>query len=102
MRQDDDLDALGGKALANGGVLVVVGSGTGSGLDPATILLKEITVHGSFTYADEFDDAIELLADRHIEVADLTTAVVPLESSMSAFESLRAARTMKVLIDPRG
>ena len=94
--------ALALDALRPGGVLVVVGSGTGSGLDPATILLKEITVHGSFTYADEFDDAIELLADGHIEVADLTTAVVPLESSMSAFESLRAARTMKVLIDPRG
>jgi len=56
----------------------VVGSGHGSGLDPATILLKEITVRGSFTYASEFDDAIELLADGQIEVADLTTQVVSL------------------------
>ena len=88
-------------ALRPGGVLVVVGAGNGSGLDPATILLKEITVRGSFTYADEFDDAITLLADGGIEVADLTTDVVPLSAALSAFESLRAARTMKVLVDPR-
>jgi threonine dehydrogenase-like Zn-dependent dehydrogenase len=57
-------------------------------------------VHGSFTYADEFDDAVALLAGGRIEVADLTTDVVPIGAAMSAFESLRAARTMKVLIDP--
>jgi threonine dehydrogenase-like Zn-dependent dehydrogenase len=88
-------------ALRPGGVLVVVGSGHGSGLDPATILLKEITVRGSFTYTSEFDDAIELLASGQIEVEDLTTDVVSLGAALSAFESLRAARTMKVLIDPR-
>jgi threonine dehydrogenase-like Zn-dependent dehydrogenase len=94
--------ALALDALRPGGVLVVVGSGHGSGLDPATILLKEITVRGSFTYASEFDDAIELLADGQIEVADLTTQVVSLGGALSALESLRAAKTMKVLIDPRG
>jgi len=93
--------ALAVDALRPGGVLVVVGAGNGSGLDPATILLKEITVRGSFTYADEFDDAITILADGGIEVADLTTDVVPLSAALSAFESLRAARTMKVLVDPR-
>jgi threonine dehydrogenase-like Zn-dependent dehydrogenase len=92
--------ALALEALRPGGVFVVVGAGKGSGLDPATILLKEITVHGSFTYAVEFDDAIQLLADGGIEVADLTTDVVPLSAALSAFESLRAAQTMKVLIDP--
>ena len=91
---------LGLNALRPGGVLVVVGAGTGSGLDPTTILLKEITVHGSFTYAGEFDDAVALLAGGRIEVADLTTDVVPIGAALSAFESLRAARTMKVLIDP--
>jgi threonine dehydrogenase-like Zn-dependent dehydrogenase len=94
--------ALALDALRPGGVLVVVGSGQGSGLDPAAILFKEITVRGSFTYADEFDDAIELLADGRIEVADLTTEVVSLSAAPSAFESLRAARTMKILIDPLG
>lgn len=88
------------QALRPGGVLVVVGAGLGSGLDPLTILMKEITVHGSFTYIDEFDDAIELLAAGQIKVADLTTAVVPLDQALTAMESLRAAQTMKVLVDP--
>ena len=87
-------------ALRPGGVLVLVGAGQGSGLDPATILFKEITVHGSFTYVGEFEDAIELLADRQVEVADLTTDVLSLGAALSAIESLRAARTMRALIDP--
>jgi threonine dehydrogenase-like Zn-dependent dehydrogenase len=87
-------------ALRPGGVLVVVGAGPGSGLDPATILFKEVTVRGSFTYVREFDEAIDLLAAGAIEVADLTTDVVPISAALSAIESLRAARTMKVLIDP--
>jgi threonine dehydrogenase-like Zn-dependent dehydrogenase len=65
-----------------------------------TILLNEITVHGSFTYIDEFDDAIELLAASKIEIADLTTAVAPLDQALGAIKSLRAAHTMKVLVDP--
>src|SRR6201996_4187368 len=39
--------------LTPGGTLVVVGAGQGAGLDSAIILLKEITVRGSFTYLDE-------------------------------------------------
>ena len=50
------------KLLAPGGILVVVGAGPDSALDPATILLKEITVRGSYIYTDEFDRAIHLLA----------------------------------------
>jgi 2-desacetyl-2-hydroxyethyl bacteriochlorophyllide A dehydrogenase len=92
--------ALALRALRPGGVLVVVGAGPGSGLDPLTILMKEITVHGSFTYVNEFDEAIELLSAGEIEVADLTTAVVPLADALAAMESLRAAKTMKVLVDP--
>lgn len=91
--------ALALQALSPGGELVVVGAGPDSGLDPLTILMKEINVHGSFTYIDEFDEAIELLAAGKIEVADLTTSVVPLDQAIEAIESLRAARTMKVLID---
>jgi threonine dehydrogenase-like Zn-dependent dehydrogenase len=92
--------ALALQALRPGGVLVIVGAGPGSGLDPLTILMKEITVHGSFTYIDEFDEAIELLGTGQIQVADLTTAVVPLDQALTAMESLRAAQTMKVLVDP--
>ena len=88
------------KLLAPGGSLVVVGAGHGSGLDSATILLKEITVHGSYTYADEFDRAIDLLATGQLVVADLTSVVTPLKDALTAFNALRAGRIMKALIAP--
>jgi len=88
------------RALAPGGVLIVVGAGPGSGLDPATVLLKEITVRGSFTYTDEFDRAIDLLADGTIPVTDLTTTITPLQDALRAFEELRAGRAVKALIAP--
>jgi threonine dehydrogenase-like Zn-dependent dehydrogenase len=92
--------ALALQALRPGGALVVVGAGPGSGLDPQKIILKEIAVLGSFTYISEFDEAIELLAAGKVEIADLTTAVTPLDQTLAAIESLRAAETMKVLVDP--
>ena len=88
------------KMLAPGGILVVVGAGPEPGLDSATILLKEITVRGSYIYTDEFDRAIQLLATRQIAVADLTTVISPLTDALTAFDGLRAGRIMKALIAP--
>jgi threonine dehydrogenase-like Zn-dependent dehydrogenase len=88
------------KLLAPGGILVVVGAGPDPGLDSATILLKEITVRGSYIYTDEFDRAIDLLAARQIAVADLTTVISPLSDALTAFDALRAGRVMKALIAP--
>jgi threonine dehydrogenase-like Zn-dependent dehydrogenase len=88
------------KMLAPGGILVVVGAGPDPGLDSATILLKEITVRGSYIYADEFDRTIELLATGQVAVADLTTVVSPLADALTAFDHLRAGRIMKALIAP--
>ena len=51
------------------GTVVVVGGGR-AGLDPIAILLKELRVLGSFTYADEFAEMIALLADGALQVAD--------------------------------
>jgi threonine dehydrogenase-like Zn-dependent dehydrogenase len=88
------------KLLAPGGTLVVVGGGGGCGLDPTTILLKEITVRGSYTYTDEFDRAIDLLATGQLAVADLTSVVAPLSDTLTALDGLRAGRIMKALIAP--
>jgi threonine dehydrogenase-like Zn-dependent dehydrogenase len=89
------------KMLAPGGILVVVGAGPDPGLDSATILLKEITVRGSYIYTDEFDRTIELLATGQVAVADLTTVVSPLSDALAAFDQLRAGRIMKALIAPQ-
>jgi threonine dehydrogenase-like Zn-dependent dehydrogenase len=88
------------KLLRPGGILVVVGAGPDPGLDSATILLKEITVRGSYIYTDEFDRAIHLLATQQITVADLTTLISPLPGALAAFDALRAGRIMKALIAP--
>ena len=88
------------KLLTPAGIIVVVGVGRGSGLDPATILLREITVRGSYTYTDEFDRAIDLLATGQLTVADLTSVVAPLPDTLTAFDALRAGRIMKALIAP--
>jgi 2-desacetyl-2-hydroxyethyl bacteriochlorophyllide A dehydrogenase len=88
------------KALRPQGTMIVVGGGAHAGLDPLTILLKELRVHGSFTYVDEFDQAIGLLADSALRVTDLTTEIVDIEEAPRAFDRLRNARTMKILIAP--
>jgi hypothetical protein len=43
-----------------------------------------------------------MLASGAVQVADLTTAVVRLHDALDAFASLRAVRTMKVLVAPNG
>jgi threonine dehydrogenase-like Zn-dependent dehydrogenase len=94
--------ALALKLLAPGGILVVVGAGPEPALDSATILLKEITVRGSYIYTDEFDRAIQMLATQQVKVADLTTVISPLPDALTAFDALRAGRIMKALIAPGG
>jgi threonine dehydrogenase-like Zn-dependent dehydrogenase len=88
------------KMLAPGGILVVIGAGPDPGLDSATILLKEITVRGSYIYTDEFDRAIHLLATQQVRVADLTTVISRLPDALTAVDALRAGQIMKVLIAP--
>ena len=67
-------------ALAPQGTMIVVG-GAHAGLDPLTILLRELKVHGSFIYEDEFDHVIGLLAGSALRVADLTTEIVGIEEA---------------------
>lgn len=80
------------------GTVIVVGGGR-SGLDPIAILLKELRVLGSFTYVDEL---IALLADGTLQVADLTSEIANIDGAPAAFERLRDANTMKILVAPNG
>lgn len=92
--------ALGLDALVPGGSFIIVGAGRNNVLDSIPVLLKELTVRGSFTYTDEFGEAVELLSDGSLAVDDLTSVVAPLGDALSAFDALREAATMKVLISP--
>jgi 2-desacetyl-2-hydroxyethyl bacteriochlorophyllide A dehydrogenase len=83
------------------GTFVVVGGGR-AGLDPIAILIKELRVLGSFTYSDEFAQVIALLADGALQVADLTSEIASIDDAPAAFERLRDASTMKILVAPNG
>jgi 2-desacetyl-2-hydroxyethyl bacteriochlorophyllide A dehydrogenase len=89
-------------ALEPNGTIVVAGAGAGSALDTLQILLKEAVVRGSFTYVEEFADVIPMLASGALRVSDLTTSIVGLDKAPAAFETLKRASTMKVLIAPNG
>ena len=86
-------------AARSEGTIVVVGAGH-AGLDPLTILIKELRVQGSFTYVDEFTEVIPLLTDGRLQVADLTSEIAGIDDAPAAFERLRDASTMKILIAP--
>jgi 2-desacetyl-2-hydroxyethyl bacteriochlorophyllide A dehydrogenase len=83
------------------GTVVVVGGGR-EGLEQIAIMLKELRVLGSFTYADEFAEVIALLAGGALQVADLTSEIASIDDAPAAFERLRDASTMKILIAPNG
>jgi threonine dehydrogenase-like Zn-dependent dehydrogenase len=83
------------------GTIVVVGGGR-AGLDPLTILVKELRVQGCFTYVDEFAEVISLLTDGELRVVDLTSEIAGIDDAPAAFERLRNASTMKIFIAPNG
>jgi threonine dehydrogenase-like Zn-dependent dehydrogenase len=67
------------------GTVVVVGGGR-AGLEQIAIMLKELRVLGSFTYADEFAEVIALLTDRALQVSDLTSEIASIHDAPAAFE----------------
>jgi L-idonate 5-dehydrogenase len=83
------------------GTVVVVGGGR-AGLDPIAILLKELRVLDSFTYADAFAEVIVLLADGALQVADVTLEIARIDGAPAAFKRLPDASTMKILVAPNG
>ena len=57
-------------------------------------------MRGSYTYLDEFDRAVQLLATGQLVVDDLTSVITPVPDTLDAFDELRAGRIMKALIAP--
>ncbi len=63
-------------------------------------ITKEIDIRTSVSNVDEIDRAIELLAAKRLDVAPLTSEVVPLEGVLGAIERLEQGRAIKVLVQP--
>lgn len=65
----------------------------------SSIVVDEITIVGS--RCGPFDKAIDLLARRKVEVADLIDATYPLDKAIEAFEHAQRPGAMKVLLQCR-
>jgi threonine dehydrogenase-like Zn-dependent dehydrogenase len=68
-----------------------------SPVNPAPIVIKEITVVGS--RCGPFKQALQALADGSVDVRPLITSVFPARDALKAFRAARAKGSLKVLID---
>jgi L-iditol 2-dehydrogenase len=67
------------------------------------VVSRQIRLQGSCASAGEYPQAMELMANKVIEVAPLITAVAPLSDGPSWFKRLHAREPnlMKIVLDPR-
>jgi L-iditol 2-dehydrogenase len=69
-----------------------------------TMVTRELVLRGSYTFIDEFDQAIELLADDRIDVRPLIELTAPLDEAPGLFQRLGDASldAVKVMLVPNG
>jgi (R,R)-butanediol dehydrogenase/meso-butanediol dehydrogenase/diacetyl reductase len=88
-----------------GGTVNLVGfTADAATIQPATWLVKEVTVVGSLGYrSHEFGEAMGLIADGRVQVDPLHDATVSLDELPAAIERLAddPSSAVKVLVDPR-
>lgn len=91
-------------AVKPGGTVVLVGVS----LNPITIptslaVTKELTVLGAIAYKkEEFEDVINMISDKKIDVLRFVDDIVPLEKAQESFERLTNGDddAIKILVDP--
>jgi (R,R)-butanediol dehydrogenase/meso-butanediol dehydrogenase/diacetyl reductase len=90
-------------ALAARGRLVVVAiHAQPPPVDLFRVFWRELTLIGARVYRrEDFEDALQLLAEGAIPAAKLVTSVMPLADAAAAFEALEGGGELKVLIDCR-
>lgn len=84
-----------------GGVIVLVGCGPPEIQVPLiTALVKEIDIRGVFRYANDYADALELLASKKINVKPLITHNYKIEETVAAFDKAKSGESgiIKVMI----
>lgn len=74
------------KTVKFGGTIAYVASGPPVALDPNDLLYRELNLVGSFSYVDEFGDAIELMRTKKVDLSALITNRFPLSQIRQAFE----------------
>jgi 2-desacetyl-2-hydroxyethyl bacteriochlorophyllide A dehydrogenase len=90
--------------VAPGGRLLMLGSCPTEAfisIRPRIIQYRDVTVIGSFGYSFEFEPALRLLQEGHVQTDLIVTHHYPLDASKEAFEQARSGRAaVKVHITP--
>ncbi|MGQ9371670.1 L-idonate 5-dehydrogenase [Azospirillum sp. ST 5-10] len=85
------------------GTVVLVGLGGDCPLPMNTVVAKELQLHGTFRFDEEFAWAADLIARRRIDVRPLITATLPLDRAREAFDlAADRGRSMKVQLSFAG
>ncbi|GAA1947655.1 hypothetical protein GCM10009717_12500 [Agromyces allii] len=93
------------EAARRGGTVVLLGLQRAGDVPAAvaTAITRELTIVGSFRFADEFDDVIAALADGSLDVSGIVTHVLPADRAIEAFGvAADASVSSKVLLDFTG
>lgn len=92
--------AEGIKITRRGGTVVVVGTLPDEVLLPANLIMnRELAIHGSFRFANVFEDALNLVSKGIIRLDGLITHIFPFEQTPAAMEkALKKSKVMKVVI----
>ncbi|XP_053995572.1 sorbitol dehydrogenase-like [Hylaeus anthracinus] len=106
---DRSIDAAGAQssirlailATKSGGVAVLVGMGAPEVQIPLiNALVREVDIRGVFRYANDYSDALELVASRKIDVKPLITQHYKIEETVAAFDTAKSGQSdvIKVMI----
>jgi L-iditol 2-dehydrogenase len=93
------------RALRPAGAAVAVGMGPGeeAAIPLALLQNREITLTGTFRYANTYPTAIELVATGRVDVEAIVTGHFPLEQAEQALQASRQdARSVKAVVVPAG
>ncbi|XP_029043566.1 sorbitol dehydrogenase-like [Osmia bicornis bicornis] len=87
-------------ATKSGGVAVMVGMGAAEVQIPLiNALVREVDIRGVFRYANDYSDALDLLATNKIDVKPLITHNYKIEETVEAFETSKSGQgVIKVMI----
>ncbi|XP_034192260.1 sorbitol dehydrogenase isoform X2 [Osmia lignaria lignaria] len=87
-------------ATKSGGVAVMVGMGAAEVQIPLiNALVREVDIRGVFRYANDYSDALDLLATQKIDVKPLITHNYKIEETVEAFETSKSGQdVIKVMI----
>lgn len=91
-------------SVKNGGTVILVGVSLGAINYPSILnVMHELTVKGAIAYTkEEFEQCIDLMASKKIDMLKFVDDIVSLEKTQEAFERLTSGddSAIKILIDP--